>query len=152
MFVLKENVFLEQLEQIFEENKNSNVYDKTCLYDNKFLKIVCVFSSIPIGYVAVYPYADFLQKESIQAQIKIEPNAVYLWHIAVKKAFEGKGVASALLEEVIQRYSARPIYSVMEEMNTATIMLHTRAGFKPFAKFKKIYEGQQVNLLLMKRG
>lgn len=150
-FVIKENVFLEQLEKIFDENQSNDVFDKSCIKNPEFLKLVCLFNNIPLGYVAVYPHSNFMEKEGLNIKFPVEPNAVYIWHIAVKKAFEGKGVASMLMEEVVQRYSANPIYSVMEEMNSPAIMIHQRVGFRPFAKFKKKYDNQVVNLLLMKR-
>lgn len=150
-FILKENYQTNDLEKIFEENLNNNVFDNACLYDPDFLKIVCLFNNFPVGYVAVYPHSDFIKKEGYGFSFDVEPNAVYIWHLAVKKAFEGKGVASALMEEVIERYSINPIYSVMEEMNTPAIMIHTRLGFKPFAKFTKKYIDGPVNLLLMKK-
>lgn len=151
-FILKENFHTEDLEKIFQENLNSNVFDNTCLTDPEFLKIVCLFNNIPIGYVALYPHSDFMKKEGLNFTFDVEPNAVYIWHLAVKKAFEGKGVALSLLEEVLERYSVNPIYSVMEEMNTPAVMLHSRLGFKPFAKFQKKYGGFPVNLLLMKKS
>lgn len=150
-FTIKENVFLDDLEKIFDENQNNNVFDKTCIKSPEFLKIVCLFNDIPLGYVAIYPKNNFMEKEGLKVNFSVEPNAVYIWHIAVKKAFEGKGVASLLMQEVVKRFSAHPIYSVMEEMNSPAILIHQRMGFKPFAKFKKKYAGLPVNLLLMKR-
>jgi ribosomal protein S18 acetylase RimI-like enzyme len=150
-FVIKENVFLADLEKIFEENQERNVFDKTCLIDDSFLKFVCLFNNIPVGYIAIYPYSNFMEKEGIAAKFEVEKNAVYIWHFAVKKAFEGKGVASLLMDYTVKKFAGRPVYSVMEEMNTPAILIHSRVGFKPFAKFKKRYHDTPVNLLLMKK-
>ncbi len=150
-FVVKENVFLDKLENIFEENQRSNVFDKTCITSNEFIKLVCLFNNIPVGYIAVYPYSNFMEKEGVGKQFEVEDNAVYIWHMAIKKAFEGKGVGKILIDEVIKKYGKKPIYSVSEEMNAPAIMLHTRVGFKPFAKFKKTFNNQTVTLLMMKR-
>lgn len=151
-FVVKENVFLDKLETIFEENQRSNVFDKTCLTSSEFVKYVCLFSNIPVGYIAVYPHSTFLEKEGLQGQFDVEKNAVYIWHMAIKKAFEGKGVGKVLIDEVVKKYGKGPIYSVCEEMNTPAIMLHTRVGFKPFAKFKKTFNGQTITLIMLKRN
>lgn len=151
-FVLKENFQIEQLKKIFQENSQNNAFDDRCLTSPDFLKIVCLFNNIPVGYVAIYPHNDFIKREGFNFTFKVEDNAIYIWHIAVKKAFEGKGVASTLMQEIIERYSAQPIYSVMEEMNTPSVMIHSRLGFKPFAKFQKNYDGTSVNLLIMKRA
>jgi ribosomal protein S18 acetylase RimI-like enzyme len=151
-FIVKEDEQTKNLEKIFDENQKSNVFDKTALHSNEFIRLVCFFRTIPIGYVAIYPFPNFMEKEGVAAKFTPEKNAVYIWHIAVKKAFEGKGVASLLIDEVLVKYKNRPIYSVMEEMNTPAIMIHTRAGFKAFAKFKRKFGNEIVNLILMKRS
>ena len=150
-FVVKKEVFIEELKQIFDEQKAANVFDSTALKSKDFVRYVCLFQDIPLGYAAVYPHANFMEKEGVNVKFKPEPNSVYIWHVVVKKAFEGKGVASLLIDSVLEDYVDRPIYSVIEEMNTPSIMMHSRAGFKPFAKFKRRFGDQVASLVLMKR-
>ena len=50
--------------------------------------------------------------------------------------FAGKGVARALLEEIVERAGTLPVRLVSSALNLDSYSLYTRAGFAPFALFQ----------------
>lgn len=50
--------------------------------------------------------------------------------------FAGKGVARALLDEVIQRAEGKPVRLVSSALNLDSYSLYTRAGFSPYALYQ----------------
>lgn len=148
---IEENVHLERLHQIFENNSPLNAYDSSCIDDPTFQKYVSIFADMPIGYLALYPHNDFMQKEGLHSKFVPEENSVYIWHLVVRKAFEGKGVASSLMKHVVGEYGNVPIYAVIEDLNAAAIKIYERFGFKIFAKFNRSFGTYKSSFLLMKR-
>ena len=57
---IKENILLDELENIFVENNQNYVADKECIKDDEFLKIVAVEKGQALGYATLYFGSDFL--------------------------------------------------------------------------------------------
>ncbi|NNC90034.1 MAG: GNAT family N-acetyltransferase [Akkermansiaceae bacterium] len=53
--------------------------------------------------------------------------------------FAGRGVARALLDEVVRRAAGQPVRLVSSALNLDSYSLYTRSGFVPFALFQDMY-------------
>ena len=96
-----------------------------------------------LGYISLYIKPDFIAKEEFNINIdNINPNSIYIWEIGTKKGFEGKKIASRLLEHIIEKYKDNDIYSCIEIENKASIHLHRKYGFTVVKVFEDNFFGR----------
>ena len=61
-------------------------------------------------------------------------------------AFSGRGVARALLQEIIKRAGDKPVRLVSSALNLDSYSLYTRAGFRPLAIYQDMIVPAEVKL------
>ena len=119
--------------------------NNTAVSDNLIKNYVYVDdkSGEALGYIAIYENTDFVQKEEFDVTLSnIKNNSVYIWEIGTKKGHERKGIASMLVEHVLNVYKKSDIYSCVEQENIASVKIHEKFGFKPVAKFEDNFFGR----------
>ena len=88
-----------------------------------------------VGYITVYTKSDFIEKEEFDVNLKIREGSVYIWEIGTLNGFEGRGIASSLVNHVLEQYTDVDIYSVVDDVNIGSIKIHEKFGFKVVASF-----------------
>lgn len=142
---------LDQVKQIYnssskkfisEESNNSAINDEHMV---NYLYYEDLEPNIALGYVTVYESNDFIKKEEFDVTIgDIKPDSVYIWEIGTRKGYEGRGIASKLLNFVKEKYSGRDIYTCLDEVNAASIRIHEKVGFKKEKEFiGNFFEGEE---------
>lgn len=143
------NGYLGALEKIFDSNNNHFVYDKKVIKDPDYIKFVYAKGNKALGYLALYPKADFMQKQGFPTYSPVSPFSVFVWHIVVRKGFERQGIATALMQEVKKVYHGYEVYSVLDSRNNASIYFHNINGFVKKFDFMRVYFGKLEKFDLM---
>ena len=149
---IKENVLLEQLEEIFDENHQNHICEKTCIFKNNFLKIVAEQDGLALGYTVLRFGNDFIEVEELPLQMEIEEKSIYIWNCVTRKGHENQGVMSAIFEYFLQKFSDYNIYSIVDKDNTASIKIHKKFGFIFTKEFEKVHIGKHTHFYLTKKG
>lgn len=151
-YKIKANAYLNSLLKIFN-SKNSFVYDKKVIKDPDYIKLVCMKGNKPLGYIALYPHSDFMQRKGFPSYENASEFSVYIWHMVVRKGYERKGVATALLNEVEKVYNGYEIYSVLDANNLPAVLFHNTNGFTKQMDFERVYYGnlEKFDLMQLKK-
>lgn len=134
---IKKNYKLDELINIFNENNQGFVYDKSSITSDEFIKYVYASNGDPIGYLVLYPKSDFAIKDGYDITVTIPKNSIYIWHLITKKGYEGRGVAKTLINFLKNEYKSYNIYSIIDEHNVRSRKLHEKLGFFLLTNFKK---------------
>lgn len=138
-YTVKINRYLGALENIFKHNNQNFVYDKAAIKNPDYMKFVCLKGNKPVGYIALYPYSDFLETKGFPRPESVGEFSAFIWHIIVRKGYERKGVATTLLSEVKKVYTGYEIYSVLDSRNNPSILFHNTQGFAKVSDFRAVY-------------
>ena len=147
---IKKDYKLNDLIDIFNENNQGFVFDKSSITSNEFIRYVYVENEEPLGYLVLYPKSDFAIKENYDIKVSIPENSIYIWHIITKKGHERKGVAKTLINFLKNVYKNFNIYSIVDENNSPSNHLHKSLGFLPVDKFKKAFKDSLETYTLVK--
>lgn len=145
-----ENVFHDELLEIFEGNNHNFVHDKDSIFDENKLKVVCVEDGHAIGYLVLYLKNDFIQQKNFSIDYTVESNAAYFWQCITKEGFEGKGVQSKIFEYTLKKFGNYIFYSVVDIKNSPSLNLHKKFNFKEVAQFPRSCDGEIHTYLLMR--
>jgi L-amino acid N-acyltransferase YncA len=152
-YKVKINVYLNALENIFKNNNQNFVYDKSAIKNPNFIKFVCLKGNKPVGYIALYPQSDFMEMQGFPKYEAASEFSIFIWHIIVRKGYERKEVASTLLKEIEKVYNGYEIYSVFDARNNPSILFHSTKGFVKKFDFQRAYfrRVERFNLMQLKR-
>lgn len=148
---IKENVLLEQLEEIFDENHQNHISEKTCIFKNNFLKVVAKQDGLALGYAVLRFGNDFIEVEQLPLKMKIEEKSIYIWNCVTRKGYEKQGVMSAIFNYFTQKFSDYDIYSIVDKDNTASIKIHKKFGFIFIKEFDKVHIRKHTHFYLTKK-
>lgn len=149
--IIKENVFLEEIEKIFDENNKGYVADKTCIYKDEFLKLVAIENDTVLGYVALRFGKSFVEEEGIPLNLELPDNCIYVWSCITKKGYENKGIMSYLFDYFINKYSNNDFYSIININNISSIKLHQKFNFELIEQFTMMHNNKYRQFHLAKR-
>ena len=113
--------------------------------NDDILKIVYLENNVPAGYIAVYTKDDFCKLENFPDKIGKEENVAYIWEIVTDKNYMGKGIASKLMQYVLEKFKGYKIYSCIAKDNIPSLKLHEKYGFKEAYQFTN--DKEQLMLL-----
>lgn len=102
-------------------------------------------NNVPAGYIAVYTKDDFCKLENFPDKIGKEENVAYIWEIVTDKNYMGKGIASKLMQYVLEKFKGYKIYSCIAKDNIPSLKLHEKYGFKEAYQFTN--DKEQLMLL-----
>jgi ribosomal protein S18 acetylase RimI-like enzyme len=141
--MIVKNKYVDQLTEIFDNNNQNYVSDRSAISNDRMDKIVYVLNNKPVGYAVLYKGVDFCQKEKYPIIIKdTDKNSIYIWHMVIHKDFSGHGIGTKILKYIIKNNSNSDIYSCVDVLNIASIKCHKKAGFKQFDIFSKKYNNK----------
>ena len=146
--MIVENKYFEDIKRIWENNHNGYITKKSneLLINNAdILKIVYLENNVPAGYIAVYTKDDFCKLENFPDKIGKEENVAYIWEIVTDKNYMGKGIASKLMQYVLEKFKGYKIYSCIAKDNIPSLKLHEKYGFKEAYQFTN--DKEQLMLL-----
>ena len=66
----------------------------------------------------------------------------YIWEIVTDKNYVGRGIASKLIEYIIDKYKGYEIYSCIDINNYSSLKLHEKYGFYTLYEFEKELENK----------
>ena len=148
--MILENVYTEELVEIFDSNSENYIYDRNASRRN-FLNIVYVEDDTPLGYAVIYSGLDFCEQEELPIKLdNIKENSVYIWHMVTKKGYEGKGIGSSLIKYITEKFYDFDIYSIVDKKNKRSMGIHLNHGFIPMIEVKKKDKEKNVNYCLLK--
>lgn len=150
--IIRENIYLEELEKIFDSNNKGYVADKTCIYKDKFLKLVAIEENIVLGYVTLMFGDGFIEEEGIPLNLQVNDKCVYIWSCITKKGYENRGVMSYLFDYIIDKYSDNDFYSIIEVNNINSIKLHQKFNFELIEEFSMMHNNKYKKFYLTKRS
>lgn len=131
--MIVENEYLEEIREIWKENNSGYITKQsndTALSNKNMTKIVYLEDNIVAGYVIVYEGKDFCELEGFPNQIQdMTDNMAYVWEIAIRKKFVGKGIGKKLLQYVIEKFHNDTLYSCIDRKNIPSLNLHKKYGF-----------------------
>lgn len=146
--MIVENKYFEDIKRIWKENNSGYITEEsneTLIKNNDILKIVYLENEIPAGYVAVYTKNDFCKLENFPDKVEKEENVSYIWEIVTDKKYIGKGIASKLMQYVLEKFKGYKIYSCIAKDNIPSLKLHEKYGFKEAYRFTK--DKEQIMLV-----
>ena len=146
--MIVENKYFEDIKRIWKENNSGYITEEsneTLIKNNDILKIVYLENEIPAGYVAVYTKNDFCKLENFPDKVEKEENVSYIWEIVTDKKYMGKGIASKLMQYVLEKFKGYKIYSCIAKDNIPSLKLHEKYGFKEAYRFTK--DKEQIMLV-----
>lgn len=149
VYKIRMNTYLSALEKIYDNNSQNFVYDKQAIKNPDYIKFVCLKGNKPIGYFAVYPHANFMEKQGFPKYEGISEYSVFIWHIVVRREYQRRGVATAILNEIKKVYEGYEIYSVLDARNNPSIYFHSSNGFVKKFDFERVYFGKLEKFDLM---
>lgn len=76
---------------------------------------------------------------------------VYIWQLATKKGFEGQGIASHILQYVVEKFKNYEIYACVNIQNVASMKVHCKNGFIPIKYFEEQKQDGGIDKNLMLR-
>ena len=136
-----ENDYIEDIQKIWKENNSGYITyesNQIAINDNSMLKIVYRENNVTMAYAAIYFGKDFCEKEEFPNKIENMPDKVaYIWEIVTDKKYTGKGIATKLLEYIIEKYKDYSIFSCIDLSNISSLKLHEKSGFVPLYKFEE---------------
>ena len=136
-----ENEYLDDIQKIWKENNNGYITyesNRIAINDNNILKIVYRENDITMAYAAIYFGKDFCEKEEYPNKIENMPDKVaYIWEIVTDKKYSGKGIATKVMEYVINKYKDYSIFSCIDLSNISSLKLHNKNGFVPLYEFEE---------------
>ena len=141
-----------ELETIFAGNRQGFIpyRDKPTIRSDEFEKLVCVKDNEAVGFLVAYERPDFLAKEGFAVDFQPAKNCVYIWDVITRKDFQGRGVATFLIDCLVARFLGKDIYSVVDARNVISFSLHEEAGFKSVLRFEHNLCGENETFDLLK--
>lgn len=146
-YKIKVNVFPKALEKIYDSNSEF-LFDKSAIRNPNYIKFVCTLKNKPVGYIALYPHADFLLKKGFPPY-EVGPFSVFVWHLVVDPNFARSGVATILLDEVKRIYEGYEIYSIVNSNNRPATLLYSTLGFSKKMEFERVINDKLEKFDLM---
>jgi len=135
------NDYFDDIQRIWKENNNGYITyesNQMAINDDNMLKIVYRENNITMAYAIIYFGKDFCEKDGYPNMIKNMPDKVaYIWEIVTDKNYAGKGIATKLIEYVINNYKDYFIFSCVDLSNISSLKLHTKNGFIPMYEFEE---------------
>ena len=150
--MILENVYTEQLKQIFKENHGYYLTDNQAV-SSDMLKVVYEENGEVLGYAVLYEGCDFCEKEGYCVRIgEVQPPCVYIWQLATKKGHEKKGIASSVVNYIAKKFIDYDIYACVNIENRASMKVHCKNEFVPIVSFQEKQEdGTMDTNLILKR-
>lgn len=148
-YKIRMNIYLSALEKIYDSNNQNFVYDKQTIKNPDYIKFVCLKGNKPLGYIALYPHANFMEKQGFPKYEPVSQFSVFIWHIVVRREYQRKGVATALLGEIKKIYEGYEIYSVLDARNNPSVFFHSLNGFVKKSDFQRVFYGKLEKFDLM---
>lgn len=153
--MIVENKYLDEIRKIWKENNSGYISKKsndTALSHEKMIPIVYLEDGEAAGYVIVYQGNDFCKLEDFPDQIQNTSDKIaYVWEIAVKKQFAGKGIGKKLIQYVIEKFQGYTLYSCININNLPSLNLHKKYGFSELYYFDEEDKGKKVKHTMMER-
>ncbi|MGI5842315.1 MAG: GNAT family N-acetyltransferase [Christensenellales bacterium] len=151
-YKIRMNVNLNALEKIFKEY-NQFIYDIATIKDPDYIKFVCMKGNKVVGYAAVYPYSNFMERQGFKKDTQYSDFSVFIWHIVVKKGYERKGIGTTLVKEIERIYQGYDIYSVLDSRNNPSILFHNSLGFVKKEDFEQVFNNkiEKFDIMQLKR-
>lgn len=146
--MIVENKYFEDIKRIWKDNHNGFITEESnemLINNDDILKIVYLENNVPAGYVAVYSKDDFCKLEDFPDKIGKKGNVSYIWEIVTDKKYTGKGIASKLMQYVLEKFKGYKIYSCVAKDNIPSLKLHEKYGFKEAYQFTK--DKEQIMLV-----
>ncbi len=142
IYTIRINVNLNQLKKIFKEYHQNLVYETSVINNPDYIKFVCLYENKPVGYLALYPHDNYMQKQDFPKLKNITDNSVFIRNIVVKKNYQRRGVATTLLNEIKKIYADYDIYSIINSKNKQSVFLFSTLNYKKIFEFKKDFNGK----------
>lgn len=141
-----ENSYFEDIQKIWKQNNNGYITktsNQKAIYDEGMNQFVWRENEKTMAYVVVYVGKDFCEKDQCLNKIKKMGNKVaYIWEIVTDKNYVGRGIASKLIEYIIDKYKGYEIYSCIDINNYSSLKLHEKYGFYTLYEFEKELENK----------
>lgn len=148
-----ENDYIDDIQKIWKENNSGYITyesNQMAINDEKMVKIVWRENEITMAYAIVYLGKDFCKRDEFPNKIKNMPEkTAYIWEIVTDKNYKGKGIASKLIQYIIEKYKGYYIYSCIDLSNIASLKLHKKYGFKDLYRFDKKYNNKMSSHVMM---
>ena len=146
--MIVENKYFKDIKRIWKDNHNGFITKESnelLINSDDILKIVYLENNVPAGYVAVYTKDDFFKLEDFPDKIEKNGNISYIWEIVTDKKYMGKGIASKLMQYVLEKFKGYRIYSCIAKENIPSLKLHEKYGFKEAYQFTQ--DKEQIMLV-----
>ena len=148
-----ENDYIDDIQKIWKENNSGYITyesNQMAINDEKMVKIVWRENEKTMAYAIVYLGKDFCKRDEFPNEIKNMPEkTAYIWEIVTDKNYKGKGIASKLIQYIIEKYKGYYIYSCIDLSNIASLKLHKKYGFKALYRFDKEYNNKMSSHVMM---
>lgn len=136
--MIVENKYFKDIKRIWKDNNSGFITEESnemLINNDDILKIVYLENNVPAGYVAVYNKDDFCKLEDFPDKIDRNGNVSYIWEIVTDKKYNGRGIASKLMQYVLEKFKEYKIYSCSAKDNIPSLKLHEKYGFKEAYRF-----------------
>ena len=146
--MIVENKYFKDIKRIWKDNHNGFITKESnelLINSDDILKIVYLENNVPAGYVAVYTKDDFCKLETFPDKTEKNGNISYIWEIVTDKKYMGKGIASKLMQYVLEKFKGYRIYSCIAKENIPSLKLHEKYGFKEAYQFTQ--DKEQIMLV-----
>lgn len=146
--MIVENKYFKDIKRIWKDNNSGFITEESnemLINNDDILKIVYLENNVPAGYVAVYNKDDFCKLEDFLDKIDRNGNVSYIWEIVTDKKYKGRGIASKLMQYVLEKFKEYKIYSCVAKNNIPSLKLHEKYGFKEAYQFTK--DKEQIMLV-----
>ena len=146
--MIVENKYFKDIKRIWKDNNSGFITEESnemLINNDDILKIVYLENNVPAGYVAVYNKDDFCKLEDFQDKIDRNGNVSYIWEIVTDKKYKGRGIASKLMQYVLEKFKEYKIYSCVAKNNIPSLKVHEKYGFKEAYQFTK--DKEQIMLV-----
>ena len=146
--MIVENKYFKDIKRIWKDNHSGFITEESnemLINNDDILKIVYLENNVPAGYVAVYNKDDFCKLEDFPDEIDRNGNVSYIWEIVTDKKYKGRGIASKLMQYVLEKFKEYKIYSCVAKNNIPLLKLHEKYGFKEAYQFTK--DKEQIMLV-----
>lgn len=153
--MILKNQYIEEIKNIFQESDKNYINQESndiATSDKKITNYVYYEEAIQkvVGYVSVYEGTDFWKKEGFETEIEeLKEDTVYIWEIGTRKGYEKRGIASAMLKYVVEKYHTSDIYSCVESSNIASRRIHEKMGFKVVSTFEDNFFGREKEIYML---
>ena len=146
--MIVENKYFKDIKRIWKDNNSGFITEESnemLINNDDILKIVYLENNVPAGYVAVYNKDDFCKLEDFPDKIDRNGNVSYIWEIVTYKKYKGRGIASKLMQYVLEKFKEYKIYSCVAKNNIPSLKVHEKYGFKEAYQFTK--DKEQIMLV-----